>query len=306
MTDTSITIAGIKLKNPVMVASGTFGCGCDYTDFLDLDNLGALITKSVTLKPREGNPPPRICETPSGMLNTIGLENAGVEGFLAKDIKCISAFKVPLIVNIAGETLEEYVELTKILDKEKRINGIEVNISCPNVKKGCMAFGIDPAATAELVKAVKSATSKPVIVKLTPNVTDIKVIAKAAEDAGADAISAINTVLGMAIDVSNRRAKLSMGVGGLSGPAIKPIAVRMVNDIYNTVKIPVIGIGGILTADDAIEFILAGASAVQIGTGNFIEPKASVMAAEGIRKYMTAKKIESLKDIIGGIVIPRI
>lgn len=299
MVDISTNLAGIKMINPVMTASGTFGCGCDYTDFIDLNDLGALITKSVTLKPREGNPPPRICETPSGMLNTIGLENAGIEEFLKKDLKCVSAFKVPLIVNIAGETLDEYIELAKILDKEKRVSGIEINISCPNVKKGCMTFGVDPIATIELVRAVKSSTTKPVIMKLTPNVTDIKLIAEAAQDGGADAISAINTVLGMSINIVSRKPRLSMGYGGLSGPAIKPIALRMVNEIYRTVKIPVIGIGGIMTAEDAIEFILAGASAVQVGTGNFVDPQATIKVAKGIEKYLSSNKLNSLKDIIG-------
>lgn len=213
MVETSVNIAGIKMKNAVMVASGTFGCGCDYTDFLDLNDLGALITKSVTLKPKEGNPPPRICETPSGMLNTIGLQNPGIVEFINKDLKCIKGYTVPVIVNIAGETLDEYIELAKILDKEKQVSGLEINISCPNVKKGCMTFGVDPIATIELVRGVKKATKKPVIMKLTPNVTDIKLIAKAAEDGGADAISAINTVLGMAIDIKSKKPKISMGMG---------------------------------------------------------------------------------------------
>jgi len=301
MADITVNIAGLKLKNPVMVASGTFGSGSDYTDFINLNELGALVTKSVTLKPKAGNPPPRIYETPSGMLNTIGLENPGIEAFIKKDLKALDGYSVPVIVNIAGETLAEYIELAGILDKEKRVSAIEINVSCPNVKKGCMSFGVDPLATIEVVRGVKKQTKKPVIIKLTPNVTDIKIVAKAAEDGGADAISAINTVLGMSIDINSRKPRLSMGVGGLSGPAIKPIAVRMVNEIYKAVKIPVIGIGGIMSSDDAIEFILAGATAVQVGTGNFINPKASIEIAEGIKKYLIANKIESIKDIIGKV-----
>lgn len=299
MVNISTEVAGIKMKTPVMVASGTFACGCEYSELVDLDKLGALITKTVTLKPREGNPPPRICETPSGILNTIGLQNPGIEAFLKKELKCVSTFKVPLIVNIAGESIEEYAELAGMLDKEARVNGIEVNISCPNVKKGCMSFGVDADATRELVKAVRQVTKKPLIVKLTPNVTSITDIAKAAEEGGADAVSAINTILGMSIDVNTGKPRLSMGFGGLSGPAIKPVALRMVCEIYRTVKIPVIGIGGIMTADDAIEFFLAGASAVQIGTGNFIDPNAAVSAAKGIEKYLAKKKLISINDIIG-------
>jgi dihydroorotate dehydrogenase (NAD+) catalytic subunit len=303
MAEIAVNIAGIKMKNPVMTASGTFGSGQDYVDFITLEEIGAIVTKSVTLKPREGNPPPRICETPSGMLNTIGLENPGIEKFIKVDLEFLKKFKVPVIVNIAGETLDEYIELAKILDKQERVNGIEINVSCPNVDKGCISFGIDPLATMEIVRAVRKQTRKPLITKLTPNVTDIKVIAKAAEEAGSDAVSAINTVIGMAIDINSRRPKLSMGAGGLSGPAIKPIAVRMVNEIYKTVKIPVIGIGGIMSAGDAIEFFLAGASAVQVGTANFVNPAAAVDIAEGIKKYLSANKIESIKDIVGQVKI---
>ncbi|MFC1767528.1 dihydroorotate dehydrogenase [Candidatus Margulisiibacteriota bacterium] len=301
MVDIKTEIAGIKIKTPVMVASGTFGSGSDYKDLVDLDEIGAIITKSVSLKPRKGNPPPRICETPSGMLNTIGLENPGIEAFIEDDIKFLKGYKVPVIVNIAGETLDEYIELAKILDKEDRVNGIELNISCPNVKKGCISFGIDPLATKELVRAVKKETKKPIITKLTPNVTDITVIAKAAEEAGTDAISLINTVLGMSIDITTKKTKLSMGQGGLSGPAIKPIAVRMVNQVYKAVKVPIIGMGGIMNADDAIEFMLAGASAVSIGTGNFVDPTISVEIAKGIKAYLTSNKLNSVKDIVGKV-----
>jgi len=301
MAEIAVNIAGIKMKNPVMVASGTFGSGKDYEDFINLNDIGALIMKSITLKPREGNPPPRICETPSGMLNTIGLQNPGIDAFIKEDLPYLAKFKVPVIVNIAGETVDEYAQLAIKLDKLSGITGIEVNISCPNVKQGGMQFGVDPKLTTEVIASVKRSTKLPVIAKLSPNVTDIKVIAKAAEAAGADAISAINTVLGMAIDINSRRTKLSMGAGGLSGPAIKPIAVRMVNEIYKTVRIPVIGIGGIMNAEDAIEFILAGASAVQVGTGNFINPRSAIDIAEGIKKYLIANKIESIKDVIGRV-----
>ena len=301
MAEIAVDIAGIKMKNPVMAASGTFGSGKDYEDFMNLGDIGAIIAKSITLKPREGNPPPRICETPSGMLNTIGLQNAGIDVFLKDDLPYLAKFKVPVIVNIAGESINEYSQLAKRLNDVPGISGIEVNISCPNVKLGGMQFGVDPKLTSEVISAVRKATKLPVIAKLSPNVTDIKVIAKSAESAGADAISAINTVLGMAIDINSRRPKLSMAVGGLSGPAIKPIAVRMVHEIYKTVKIPVIGIGGIMNADDAIEFFLAGASAIQIGTGNFVNPRAAVEVVEGIKKYLSANKIESIKDIIGKV-----
>lgn len=301
MAEIALDIAGIKMKSPVMVASGTFGSGKDYEDFINLNEIGALIVKSITLKPREGNPPPRICETPAGMLNTIGLQNPGIDAFIKEDLPYLAKFKVPVIINIAGESIDEYAQLAKKLDGLSGIAGIEVNISCPNVKQGGMQFGIDPKLTAEVIASVKRTTKLPVIAKLSPNVTDIKVIAKAAEIAGADAISTINTVLGMSIDINSRRPKLSMGAGGLSGPAIKPIAIRMVNEIYKTVKIPVIGIGGIMNADDAVEFILAGACAIQVGTGNFINPRAAVEIAEGIKKYLIANKIESVKDLVGQV-----
>jgi dihydroorotate dehydrogenase (NAD+) catalytic subunit len=303
MSDISINIAGIELKNPVMVASGTFGSGQDYKELVDLNKLGALVAKSISLRSRKGNPPPRICETTSGMLNTIGLQNPGIDAFLADDMKFLSKLKIPVIINIAGESVWEYSELAKKLDGVKGVAGIEVNISCPNVAEGGMTIGISPRLTGEVISAVRKATKLPVIAKLTPNVTDITYIAKAAEEAGADAISAINTVLGMAIDINTRKTKLSMGVGGLSGPAIKPIAVRMVYQIAHTVKIPVIGIGGIMCSNDAIEFFLAGASAVQVGTANFIEPTTAINVANGIKQYLVANKFTSLKDIIGKVTI---
>lgn len=294
-------IGGIKLKNPVMVASGTFGWGKEYSELMDLNLLGAIITKTVTLRPREGNPPPRLCETPSGMLNSIGLQNEGIDALIKEQIPFLSKFNVPVIVNIAGDSVPEFVELAKILDKVQTVKGIELNISCPNVKQGGMFFGSDPRLTAEVVRSVKKATALPVIAKLTPNVTDIALIAKAAEDAGADAVSLINTIVGLAIDIENRKSKIGAGTGGLSGPAIKPIAVRMVWEVAKAVKIPVIGIGGIMTAEDAVEFFLAGASAVQVGTANFVDPEASINIIEGIKTYLESHNLTSLKDIIGKV-----
>jgi dihydroorotate dehydrogenase (NAD+) catalytic subunit len=283
MNPIKINLAGIQLQNPVMVASGTYGYGKEYADFTDINKLGALVTKTVTLNPREGNPPPRTCETPAGMLNTIGLQNPGIEKFLSDAGAFLRKLEIPVIINIAGETIEEYAELARRLDTEKFVKGIEVNVSCPNVKHGGMLFGVDPEAVAQITRAVKQATSAPVLVKLTPNVTDITVIAKAAEDAGADAIVAINTVLGMAFDVKTGKPKLSMGVGGLSGPAIRPIAVRCVWQIAQAVKIPVVGVGGIMTTDDAREFFLAGAKAIQVGTANFVDVEAAVKIAKELK-----------------------
>ncbi|MFA4858185.1 MAG: dihydroorotate dehydrogenase [Candidatus Margulisiibacteriota bacterium] len=280
MKSSGITLAGIEMQNPVMVASGTFGWGKEYANFTDINKLGALVTKTITLKSKEGNPPPRTCETPAGMLNTIGLQNPGVEKFLEEAGTFLRQLEIPVIINIAGESVEEYAELARRLDKETFVKGIEINVSCPNVKHGGMLFGVDPEAVAQITRAVKKATSAPVLVKLTPNVTDIAAIAKAAEGAGADAITAINTVLGMAFDVNTGKPKLSMGVGGLSGPAIRPIAVRCVWQIAQAVKIPVVGVGGIMTADDAKEFFLAGAKAVQIGTANFVDTEAAVKIAK--------------------------
>jgi dihydroorotate dehydrogenase (NAD+) catalytic subunit len=281
-----VEIAGIKMKNPVMVASGTFGFGREYSDYLDLNKLGAIITKSVTLEPREGNPPPRIVETPAGMLNSIGLQNEGIDYFLKEDLPFLAKFDTPTIVNIAGETVEEYAELAKILSKEIMVKGIEVNISCPNVKKGGMAFGVDAGLTKDVISAVRKATRQPVIAKLTPNVTDITVIAKAAVEAGADALSLINTIVGMSIDIETGKSRLGTQTGGLSGPAIKPIAVRMVYEVAHTVKVPVIGIGGIMTGNDAVEFFLAGAKAVQVGTANFVDTEAPIRIIKEIEDHV--------------------
>lgn len=301
MADLSVEIAGIKLKNPVLMASGTFGYGKEPSQFIDIRKLGGIITKSITLLPKEGNPPPRTAETPSGMLNTIGLQNEGIETFTKKALPFLSGFKIPVIVNIAGEKIEEYAELAKRLSKESVVKALEVNISCPNVKKGGMSFGIDPDATAQVIKAVKKETNLPIIAKLTPNVTDIILIAKAAEKAGADAISLINTVLGMAIDVETWKPRISRGIGGLSGPAIKPIGVRMVYEVSKAVKIPVIGIGGIMSVEDAIEYLLAGASAIQVGTANFVDPETPLNIIDGLEVYMKEKKLPNLKSIIGKV-----
>jgi dihydroorotate dehydrogenase (NAD+) catalytic subunit len=279
-------IAGIKLKNPVMVASGTFSNGREYNDYLDLNKLGAIITKSVTLLPRKGNPSPRIVETPAGMLNSIGLQNEGIDHFLKEDLPFLAKFDTPTIVNIAGESVEEYAELAKRLSKESVVKGIEVNISCPNVKLGGMTFGVDPSLTKEVIAAVRKATTKPVIAKLTPNVTDITVIGKAAVEAGTDALSAINTVVGMAIDLETGQSRLGRLTGGLSGPAIRPIAVRMVYELAHSVKVPVIGLGGIMTGNDAAEFLLAGAKAVQVGTANFVDTRASLRIVKEIEEYV--------------------
>lgn len=286
----AVDIAGIKLKNPVMVASGTFGYGEEYSELIDLNKLGAIVTKSVTLNPRSGNPPPRICETPAGMLNSIGLQNDGLKIFIEKQLPFLSRFDLPVIVNVAGETIDEYVEVTRTLSKEPKVKGIEFNISCPNVKKGGMTFGIDPKATKELIEEVRAATKLPLIAKLSPNVTDITAIAKAAVSAGADALSLINTVLGMAIDIKTKKPKLATMTGGLSGPAIKPIAIRMVWQVAQVVKVPVIGIGGIMTAEDAYEFLLAGAKAVQIGTANFVDVETPLKIIDGLRSLTNGKQ----------------
>lgn len=279
-------LAGIKMKNPVMVASGTFGWGREYADYLDLNKLGAIVTKSITLLLREGNPPPRLVETAAGMLNSIGLQNDGLDHFLKEDLVFLSKFDTPTIVNIAGETVEEYAELARRLSKETMVKGIEVNISCPNVKQGGMTFGVDPELTRQVISAVRKATSQPVIAKLTPNVTDITVIAKAAAEAGADAISLINTLVGMSFDIETGGSRLGTQTGGLSGPAIKPIAVRMVYEVCREVKIPVIGSGGIMSGSDAVEFFLAGAKAVQVGTANFVDTEASIKIVKEIEDYV--------------------
>jgi len=300
--DTSITIGKIKLKNPVMVASGTFGYAEEFKDITNLKTLGAIITKSLTLNPRQGNRPPRIWETTAGMLNSIGLQNEGVEDFINNKLDFLKIAGIPVIVSIAGHDINEYAELAEKLSSPA-VSGFEINISCPNVKSQNKLFAQDPAQTAAVVKAVKKRTSKTIIVKLSPEVTDIREIAQAAQKAGADAISLINTIKGMAVNVQTQQPRIKEITGGLSGPAIKPIALRMVWETVQAVKIPVIGIGGIMTASDAIEFLLCGATAVQVGTANFVSPQAAGAVAEGISVYMKAKKYKHLKDIIGKLKI---
>ena len=299
--NTEIEFAGMKMKNPVTVASGTFGYGREYSRFIDLNKLGGIITKGTSLKPRPGNKPPRIAETSSGMLNSIGLQNPGVEYFAKYDLPWLRNFDTKIIVNACGSSIEEYVELCKILNTLD-IDAVELNLSCPNVKAGCLAFGTTYDGVKEVTSKVRKVLdSKPLIVKLTPNVTDIVMPAKGAEDAGADAVSAINTLLGMKIDVNTRRPILANNTGGLSGPAIKPVAVRMVYQIAKELKIPVMGLGGIMNGEDAIEFMLAGASTVSIGAGNFVNPDCSIKTIEGIEQYMKKHNIEDLKSIIGTV-----
>ncbi len=297
---TSVNFAGIEMKNPVTVASGTFGYGREYQDFIDLNKLGAIITKGTSLKPKAGNKPPRVCETASGMLNSIGLQNPGVEYFAKVDLPFLKKFDTKIIVNACGSTIEEYVELCKILNTLD-IDGVELNLSCPNVKAGCLAFGTTYEGVKNVTSQVRKVLDKPLIVKLTPNVTDITAPAKGAEDAGADAISAINTLLGMQIDIDKKKPILANNTGGLSGPAIKPVAIRCVWQIANSVKIPVMGLGGIMNGNDAVEFMIAGATAVSIGAGNFIDPTVSVKTIEGIEEYMRKHNIEDINQIIGSI-----
>jgi dihydroorotate dehydrogenase (NAD+) catalytic subunit len=293
-------IAGLKFKNPVIAASGTFGFGREYSNYIDLNKLGGISVKGLTLKPRKGNKPPRIAETPGGILNSIGLQNPGVKVFLEEELPFLNQFNTVIIANIAGNTIEEYCEMAEILS-DTDIDAFELNVSCPNVKEGCVAFGNTVAGISEITKQVKKYCKKPLIVKLTPSVTDIKEIALAAEDNGADAISLINTLLGMAIDIHKKRPVLANNFGGLSGPAVKPIAVRMTYEVFQTVKIPIIGMGGITSGDDAIEFILAGASAVMVGTWNFVNPNACIEVISGIEKYLEQYNHCGLYDIIGKI-----
>ena len=298
------TVADIQMRNPVMTASGTFGYGSEYVDFIDLNQMGAIVVKGITSVPWGGNAMPRIFETPSGMLNAIGLQNVGVDGFIDKKLPYLRNFDVPVIVNICGEQVEEYLEVTEKLDAVDGVAAIELNISCPNLHCGGMSFGVDPKLTDELVKGVRKKTTLPLLVKLSPNVTDITVIARAAEGAGADGLSVINTALGMAIDINTRRPQLANITGGLSGPAIKPIAVRMVWQVYNAVNIPIIGMGGIMTGDDAIEFFIAGASAVAVGTANFVNPRASLDVVEGIEEYLERHRLHSIGELVGSLEVP--
>lgn len=299
----AVEIAGLKLKNPVMVASGTFGYGEEYSPYIDLNRLGAIVTKGLSIKPKLGNPTPRIIETASGMLNAIGLQNVGIEAFIKDKLPFVRQFNVPVIANFFGNTLEEYGEAARMLSGGDGVYALEVNISCPNVKEGGIVFGTDPKAAASVISLVRRSTKLPVIAKLSPNVTDITIMAKAVEEAGADAVSLINTLTGMAIDVKTRRPRLANIIGGLSGPAIKPVAVRMVWQVANTIKIPIIGIGGIMTPEDALEFIIAGATAVQVGTANFVNPTATMDIIDGLDKYLIDNNITDIKELIRSLNI---
>ncbi len=295
----AIEIAGLKLKNPVMPASGTFGYGEEYAPYLDLNRLGAIVTKGLSLNPKAGNPTPRICETVSGMLNAIGLQNVGIGDFVKYKMPFLDQYNTPVIVNFFGNTLDEYVEVAARLEDVPGVAGLEMNISCPNVKQGGIVFGTEASAAHEVVSQVRKKTSNPLIVKLTPNVTDIRVTAKAVEDAGADAISLINTLTGMAVDVKTRKPRLANTIGGLSGPAIRPIAVRLVHQVVQAVKVPVIGIGGISRAIDALEFLIVGAKAVQVGTANFVDPNVMETIIDGLEQFCQNEGIADINELIG-------
>ena len=296
---------GLAIKNPVMTASGTFGYGLEYGDFIDLNRLGGVLVKGTTLHPRQGNPYPRMAETPSGMLNAVGLQNKGVDYFCEHIYPTISGYNTAMIVNVSGSQVEDYIETAEKINALERIPAIELNISCPNVKEGGMAFGVTCAGAASVVRAVRAVYDKTLIVKLSPNVTDITEIARAVEAEGADSISMINTLLGMAIDAEKRRPVLSTITGGLSGPAVKPIALRMVWQTAQTVKVPIIGMGGIASATDAIEFLLAGASAVEVGTYNFVDPSVTTQIVDGIEDYMRRHGFTDIQDLIGALQIPK-
>lgn len=299
--DMRVRIGSLELRNPVVTASGTFGSGREYADFVDLTRLGAVVTKGVSAAPWSGNDSPRIAETPSGMLNSIGLQNPGAEAFCAGDLAWLSGLDVPVIVNLVGHSVADYVAVTERLDAEAAISAFELNISCPNVDAGGMAFGTSCPSAAEVTRAVRAATDKTLIVKLSPNVTDITEIARAVVAEGADAVSLINTLLGMSIDIHTFRPRLARGVGGLSGPAVRPVAVRMVWQVARAVGVPVIGMGGIMCAEDAIEFLLAGSSAIAVGTANFVDPSATVRIAEGIERFCAERGIERVADLIGAV-----
>ncbi|MDY0375697.1 MAG: dihydroorotate dehydrogenase [Desulfobacterium sp.] len=301
--DTGVDIGGVHLENPVITASGTFGYAAEYRDFMDLDALGAVVVKGLSLKPSVGNPMPRVVETHGGLLNAVGLENVGVERFITDKLPFLQGLACPVFVNIYGKTVEEYAELAAVIDGLSGITGVEVNISCPNVAAGGSAFGVDPEAAFKVVQGVRRSFSRHVMVKLSPNVTDITAIALAVERAGADSISLINTLTGLAIDSETAAPMLANVTGGLSGPAIKPVALRMVWQVAGVVKVPVIGIGGIMTASDALEFIIAGATAVQVGTATLADPDAPLRIVRGIRKFMERKNIERLSQIRGTLKV---
>ena len=301
-----VDIAGIKLKNPVITASGTFGYGQEYAPFIDLNKLGAMILKGIFLNPKMGNPPPRIIETPSGMLNSIGLQGVGVEVLINEKLSYLKKINTPIIINICGDTIEEYIELARRLGEvstDKKIAALEINISCPNVQGGGMVWGTDPRLTYQIVNNIRKVTTLPLIVKLSPNVTNIKTIAQAAEEGGADGLSLINTLFGMVVDINSQKPKLSNVSGGLSGPAIKPVALWMVWQVFQTVDIPIIGIGGIVKAEDALEFIIVGARAIEVGTANFINPHVTIEIIEGIEKYLIEKNIKNINELVGSLIV---
>ena len=295
----SVEIGRLRLRNPVMTASGTFGYGEEYAPYVNLSRLGAIVVKGLSLKPRMGNPPPRIVETPCGMLNAVGLQNVGVNAFIGEKLPFLAQFDLPVIANIFGESVEEYVKVAEILSQASGVHGLEVNISCPNVKRGGIAFGANPDMAADVTRRVKASTDLPVIIKLTPNVTDITEIAESVEAAGADAISLINTITGMSVDIERRVPHLRNITGGLSGPAIKPVALRMVWQVIQRVSVPVIGLGGIMTARDALEFLIVGARAVQVGTAHFIHPHAAIDILEGIEDYLEQHQFDDINQLIG-------
>ncbi len=298
-----VDIGGLQLQNPVMTASGTFGYAREFDHLVDLNRLGGIIVKGLSIAPTKGNPPPRIAETHGGMLNAIGLENVGLEAFVADKLPFLKTLSPPLIVNIYGKLEEEYARMAARIDTVEGIDGIEVNISCPNVKAGGMAFGVDSRAARSVVKAVRKQTGKLLVVKLSPNVSDITEIARAAEDAGADCLSLINTITAMAIDIETRRPRLANITGGLSGPAIKPVALRMVWQVAQVTKVPVIGIGGIMSAEDALEFIIAGAAAIQVGTANFVNPHATTDIIDGIEQFLADRNIDCIADMVGTLEV---
>ncbi len=296
--DTSVKICGVTMKNPVTVASGTFGSGMEYSQFVDLEKLGAVTTKGVAITPWEGNPTPRVAEVYGGMLNAIGLQNPGIDVFIERDIPFLQDYSCKKIVNVCGKTVEEYLAVVERLN-DQPIDMMEINVSCPNVKEGALAFGQDARVLEDVTKKIKAVAKKPIIMKLSPNVTNIKEMGLAAEAGGADAVSLINTLMGMKIDINRKKFVLANKTGGFSGPAVKPVAVRMVYDVAHTVKIPVIGMGGIATAEDAIEFMMAGATAISVGTMNFVDPETTSKIADGIEQFMKDKGIEDINDIIG-------
>ncbi len=301
MIDLSVRIGELHLKNPVLTASGTFGYGTEYRDYVDVNGLGGIITKTITKEMREGNPMPRIAETPCGMLNSIGLANVGVERFCHEKLSELDNLDTVVIVNVAGSTVEEYNEVVKIIEGHDQVDGFEINISCPNVKKGGLAFGMDPKVTEAVVSGVRKATDKTIIVKLTPNVTDITTIATASVNGGADGLSLINTVLGMDVDIETRKPHLARIIGGLSGPAIKPIALAKVYQVAKVVSVPVIGIGGIMNWEDAVAFLIVGATAVEVGTLNFVEPDGVLQIVQGIKTYCEEKGIRSIGELTGSL-----